>query len=113
LADTVWQDAARERLMAASMRLAEMLAPLGVVRRTALFCVVGGGEVALPTVALADHFARHAILVRRFDADGLLRFGLPGDEAGWHRLETVVRGQRTEDRRQKTERPAVAGLCGR
>ncbi|MDR0378525.1 MAG: threonine-phosphate decarboxylase CobD [Candidatus Accumulibacter sp.] len=98
LTDTVWQDMAREKLMAASARLAKMLAPLGTVRRTALFCTVGGGDAPLPTTALADHFARRAILVRRFDADGLLRFGLPGDEAGWRRLETAVRRQGTGNR---------------
>jgi cobalamin biosynthetic protein CobC len=91
LADTVWQSAARERLVAASQRLAETLAPLGQVRRTALFCAVGGGSVPLPVAVLAGHFARRAILVRRFDPQGLLRFGLPGDEAEWRRLETAIR----------------------
>ncbi|MDR2613722.1 MAG: threonine-phosphate decarboxylase CobD [Candidatus Accumulibacter sp.] len=90
LADTAWQSAARERLAAASQRLAEKLAPLGAVRRTALFCAVGGKDAPLPVAALAEHFAHRAILVRRFDPHGLLRFGLPGSEVEWQRLEAAV-----------------------
>ena len=96
LADTAWRHAAQERLIAASQRLAEKLAPLGTVRRTALFCTVGSKEVPLPVASLAEHFARRAILVRRFDPHGLLRFGLPGDEAGWQRLDAGIRELRTE-----------------
>jgi cobalamin biosynthetic protein CobC len=96
LEDTAWQAATRKKLAGASQRLAEMLAPLGTVRRTALFCTVGGGEApssalsALPAAPLAEHFARRGILVRRFDRHALLRFGLPGDEAEWRRLEAAI-----------------------
>jgi cobalamin biosynthetic protein CobC len=88
LDDTVWQAAAREKLAAASRRLAETLAPLGPVRRTPLFCTLATPEPAL----LADRFARRAILVRRFDDHNLLRFGLPGEESEWRRLEAAVKG---------------------
>ncbi len=90
LADAAWQAAARERLAAASQRLAETLSPLGTVRRTALFCTVAGRDAPLPVAALAAHCARRGILVRRFDPHGLLRFGLPGDEAGWRRLDAAI-----------------------
>ncbi|MDR2789139.1 MAG: threonine-phosphate decarboxylase CobD [Candidatus Accumulibacter sp.] len=90
LADTAWQSVMREKLALASQRLASMLAPLGAVRRTALFCTVGGEKAPLPVAALAERFARRGILVRRFDPHGLLRFGLPGDESGWRRLEAAV-----------------------
>jgi cobalamin biosynthetic protein CobC len=67
-----------------------MLAPLGTIRRTALFCTVGGEEPRLPVAALAGHFARRGILVRQFDRHGLLRFGLPGDECEWRRLAAAI-----------------------
>ena len=90
LEDRSWQAEARLRLAASSQRLAEMLAPLGTVQRTALFCTVGGDAGSLSVTALADHFARRGILVRRFDLHGLIRFGLPGGEGEWQRLATAV-----------------------
>ena len=90
LEDSAWQTAAREKLAAMSQRLAETLAPLGNVRRTALFCTIDGGEPLLPVVAMAEHFARRGILVRRFEQHGLLRFGLPGNKAEWRRLSAAV-----------------------
>lgn len=90
LRDGVWQAGARDRLAAASQRLAALLAPLGSVRRTALFCTVAGDASPLSVTALAAHFARRGILVRRFDEHALLRFGLPADESAWHRLARAV-----------------------
>lgn len=93
LSDPAWQAAAREALAAASLRLADVLAPLGgtpdAVTRTPLFCTLRVEETETLT-ALDAHFARRAILVRRFDEHGLLRFGLPPDAAGWERLSTAV-----------------------
>jgi len=86
LTDTAWQDGARQRLLTASIRLEQALAPLGEVQRTALFCTVKTTQAS----ALADHFARHAILVRRFDTHGLIRFGLPGNESEWERLDAAL-----------------------
>ena len=90
LEDTAWQTAARVKLISASQRLADLLAPLGTVRRTSLFCTVGGGDTPLATETLAEHFARRGILVRRFDTHGLVRFGLPGNETEWQRLAAAV-----------------------
>ncbi len=93
LSDPAWQAAARQALSAASLRLAEVLALLGgtpeAVTRTPLFCTLRV-ESQESLAALDTHFARRAILVRRFDEHGLLRFGLPPDEAGWERLSTAV-----------------------
>ena len=86
LADLAWQDATRKRLAYSSQRLAECLAPFGEVNRTALFCTLKTAHVA----ALFEHLARRAILTRRFDQQGLLRFGLPGQEAEWQRLDLAL-----------------------
>jgi cobalamin biosynthetic protein CobC len=86
LADLAWQDATRKRLAYSSQRLAECLAPFGEVNRTALFCTLNTAHVA----ALFEHLARRAILTRRFDQLGLLRFGLPGQEAEWQRLALAL-----------------------
>ncbi len=90
LADTAWQTAMRQRLVADSHRLAELLAPLGPVSRTALFCTLSYPAQSLSVSALFDHFAARAILTRRFDEYGLLRFGLPGSESEWQRLTRAV-----------------------
>jgi cobalamin biosynthetic protein CobC len=39
---------------------------------------------------LQDRLARAAILVRAFDEPPSLRFGLPGTEAAWQRLEDAL-----------------------
>ena len=86
LLDVEWQEAARRQLADASQRLATLLAPLGEIARTALFCTLRSERMT----ELAEHFARRAILVRRFDEHGLLRFGLPGDETEWERLRQAM-----------------------
>jgi len=91
LADAAWQDAARRALTAAGERLAALLAPLGApgddaVHGCALFATLATAQAD----ALYEHLARRAILVRRFADHGLLRFGLPGDEAGWQRLTRAL-----------------------
>ena len=93
LLDTAWQAAARQALATAALRLAAVLAPLGgtadAMTRTPLFCTLRV-ENQETLAGLDAHFARRAILVRRFDEHGLLRFGLPPDEAGWERLSMAV-----------------------
>lgn len=87
LADTLWHTQARADLVAAGQRLAALLAPLGEVSSTTLFSTVATPEVSV----LSEHFAHRAILIRRFDAHGLLRVGLPGDRAGWQRLTQAIK----------------------
>ena len=75
LEDSAWQTATRKQLADDSQRLAELLAPLGEVSRTALFCTVKTTQ----TDQLVEYFARRAILTRHYDATDLLRFGLPAN----------------------------------
>ncbi|HEV7779473.1 MAG TPA: threonine-phosphate decarboxylase CobD [Luteibacter sp.] len=88
LADRPWQAWARERLRASAERLAAMLvrhglAPMG---GTAFFqwCMTGRAS------ALRDALATHGILVRLFDEPASLRFGLPGDDAAFARLDAAL-----------------------
>ena len=82
LLDSDWQAAMRPRLLAAGQRLHQLLAPFGEVKSTALFAALNTPRAT----ELHAHLARHGILVRHFEQPALLRFGLPGDEAGWQRL---------------------------
>ncbi|WP_026279856.1 threonine-phosphate decarboxylase CobD [Thioalkalivibrio sp. ALJ16] len=88
LEDRAWQEQARTALTAAGTRLDQLLRRYGIATEggTALFRW-GRHEDA---VAIQDALARQAILVRRFDDPASLRFGLPGDEAQWHRLEQAL-----------------------
>lgn len=107
LTDFAWQKATRKQLATSSLRLADCLAPLGRVNRTALFCTLNMADKKVTNAAsseqreppqpreprldaLFEHFARRAILTRRFAQHGLLRFGLPGNETEWQRLSTAI-----------------------
>ena len=70
-------------------RLAGLLARHGLAPTggTALFQWVESGRAA----GIQDALAQQGIWVRRFDAPASLRFGLPGAEAEWQRLETALR----------------------
>ena len=88
LADRSWQEAARRRLNADSARLAALLDRHGLA---------GGGGTALfqwrPTpdaVAIHARLAEQAILTRLFETPAGLRFGLPGPETEWARLEAAL-----------------------
>lgn len=89
LADRAWQVATRARLQADGKRLVDLLRAGGLepAGGTALFqwC-----RVADPA-GWQDHLGRQGILVRRFDAPGSLRFGLPGDEPEWQRLQRALK----------------------
>ncbi len=74
---------------AARQRLGELLGAHGWhVRASAASFVLAGACAAMPD------FPAHRILVRAFpewpQLAGCLRFGLPGDEAGWRRLEEAL-----------------------
>lgn len=88
LADSEWQTAMRDRLHAASARLAELLAAHGLRPDggTALF-----QWLATPRAETFQHeLGRRGILVRRFAEPASLRFGLPGSEAEWQRLANAL-----------------------
>lgn len=86
LLDTTWQNAARNRLLAAGERLHQLLSPLGEVKSTALFATLTSHQAS----ELHEALARQGILTRRFDQQPLLRFGLPGNEGEWQRLATAL-----------------------
>ena len=90
LQDQPWQAAERQRLARESLRLAELLARHGLAPAggTALFQWVATGRAP----AIQEALARQGIWLRRFAAPASLRFGLPGAEAEWQRLEQALQG---------------------
>jgi cobalamin biosynthetic protein CobC len=90
LADRAWREAAMRARAADAARLDRLLAPLagGAVRGTNLFRTIETGHAPEIFATLG----RAGIWVRRFqDAPGRLRFGLPGTEQAWTRLERALR----------------------
>jgi L-threonine-O-3-phosphate decarboxylase len=88
LRDVAWQSAERGRLRQRSARLAAILARncLSPAGGCALF-----QWVPTPAAARLEHaLARHAVLVRSFAQPSGLRFGLPGTETGWRRLDSAL-----------------------
>lgn len=88
LANRPWQDATRHRLTAASERLAKLLACHGLD---------GGSGTALfqwrprtDAAAIHSHLAKQGILTRLFATPAGLRFGLPGAESDWVRLDAAL-----------------------
>jgi cobalamin biosynthesis protein CobC len=88
LADGAWQAAARSRLLADSQRLQQLLAPLGPFKATALFATLTSPHSA----DIHQQLAKQGILVRQFEQQPLVRFGLPGSEAEWQRLAAALAG---------------------
>ena len=88
LEDVAFQQHARVRLAEASARLGALLERHGqrVAGASDLFAWTPGADAR----RLQDRLARQAILVRAFDAPAGLRFGLPGAEAEWQRLESAL-----------------------
>jgi len=89
LADTAWIEETRHRLSAAAGRLDAILigAGLGIPGGTALFRLARTPAAA----ALFHHLGRAGILVRNFpDNATWLRFGLPGGEEDWLRLQIAM-----------------------
>lgn len=88
LADTQWQAATIERLHSESQRLADCLSKHGFegASGTALFRYVRHDRAA----DIADELARRGILVREFENPAALRFGLPGSEPEWTRLDQAL-----------------------
>ena len=92
-ADSAWLITARERLSRDAARLDETLAHAGFVdlRGTPLFRFARHVRAG----RWFTHLGSRGILVRPFgDQPDRLRFGLPGDEAGWARLaKALAEGQ--------------------
>lgn len=89
LSDTAWIVASRARLKADAMRLDALLAGAGleVIGGTDLFRLVESARAQ----EVYEDLGRQGILVRPFAYNPRwLRFGLPGTEAQWTRLETAL-----------------------
>jgi cobalamin biosynthetic protein CobC len=89
LRDDIWQNAARQRLLADGERLRQLWAEhgnCGNVKATALFATLNSPLAG----DLHDHLAHRGILSRHFAQQSLLRCGLPGDEAGWQHLTAAL-----------------------
>lgn len=89
LADSDWQTAMRRHLLQSSTRLAALLAAhhLPPAGGSPLFQWVRHPHAHEIHVFLA----RQGILTRYFSEPASLRFGLPGNEPEWARLETTLR----------------------
>ncbi|MFD2263919.1 threonine-phosphate decarboxylase CobD [Lacibacterium aquatile] len=91
LGDSAWAYYMRAKLIETAQRLDALLQAVGleIVGGTSLFRLIRAEK----SDALWEHLARQGILTRRFDQlPSHLRFGLPGNEAAWGRLETALRG---------------------
>jgi cobalamin biosynthetic protein CobC len=89
LTDGPWIERTRDGLKEATARLDALFGRVGleVIGGTALFRLVR----AQAATALFHHLGHDGILVRRFpDKPAWLRFGLPGNEAAWARLENSL-----------------------
>ncbi len=88
LQDLAWQQRARLTLQQQSERLMLLLARYGLAADggTALFQWVRTEQAAFIHHALANE----AILIRLFKTPASLRFGLPGNEQEWRRLEQAL-----------------------
>ena len=90
LEDVAWQAQTRLDLAQQSRRLHRLLQAydLPPAGGSALFCYCPTTYAA----ELHEALASEGILSRLFDVPSALRFGLPGDDAGWQRLERALRG---------------------
>jgi cobalamin biosynthetic protein CobC len=89
LGDHAWQDAMRSRLSSEAAKLDALLAAYGAPADggTGLFRHVTNSEA----VRLFDCLGSGSIFVRNFaDRPQALRFGLPGNETAWFRLEHAL-----------------------
>ena len=89
LADLAWRKTTRAALEVAARRLDALLGESGlkVIGGTSLFRLVQAPRAE----ALFRQLGEQGVLVRRFEGQpDWLRFGLPGGESDWHRLETAL-----------------------
>ena len=86
--DRAWQKSARQNLVKDSARLQVLLTQYGLAPDggCALFQWIRTPQAAL----LHDRLAHHGILTRLFSEPSSLRFGLPGSEPDWERLDAAL-----------------------
>ncbi len=88
LNDRRWQNETRRRLRADATRLAALMRASGLAPSGG--CELFQWVVTARASRIHERLARGGILCRLFDAPGSLRFGLPGTEEDWRRLETAL-----------------------
>ncbi len=88
LADTAWHSATRRELPEASARLAKLLTAHGLVPTGG--CGLFQWVVTPQAQAIHELLARQGVLARWFNDPPSLRFGLPGTEQGWLRLDAAL-----------------------
>ncbi|WP_312357161.1 threonine-phosphate decarboxylase CobD [Agrobacterium sp.] len=89
LADEEWRSSMRLQLTKEARRMNDLLKKVGleIAGGTSLFTLVRDKRAA----ALFGHLGQRGILVRIFDErPNDMRFGLPGSEAEWQRLEVAL-----------------------
>jgi cobalamin biosynthetic protein CobC len=89
LSDRDWRNAAREARSADAQRLDSLLKPVSdrELRGTTLYRLLDSTHAQ----GLFSHLGQCGIWVRRFEGNpNRLRFGLPGTEAAWRRLEAAL-----------------------
>ncbi|WP_130617682.1 threonine-phosphate decarboxylase CobD [Dyella amyloliquefaciens] len=88
LADQAWQVEASARLLACSERLAALLTTHGLTPTAG--CAFFQWWRDERADGVHEALATQGILTRRFEAPASLRFGLPGDEAAFARLDAAL-----------------------
>jgi cobalamin biosynthesis protein CobC len=88
LADRAWQGAARARLLREAERLAALSSQYGLTPGggCALFQWISTAQAA----AIHERLARQGVLTRLFMEPASLRFGLPGAQIDWARLDQAL-----------------------
>ena len=101
LAERVWQTETRTRLGREGERLRSLLTGFGLspAGGTTLFQYCPTAQAPQWHEALACQ----GVLTRLFSEPPALRFGLPGDEAGWQRLEQALSGLHMNPTRKVVE----------
>jgi len=88
LRDHAWQEKTRQRLRSSERRLKKLLTQYGLPPSGG--CGLFQWSITPGAARLHQQLARQGILTRLFSQPASLRFGLPGDEAAWRRLETAL-----------------------
>jgi cobalamin biosynthetic protein CobC len=88
LADRAWQSAARLRLIQAGMRLHDLLCRYDL--KPSGGCALFQWITTPKAASLHVFLARRGILTRLFNQPQSLRFGLPGREGDWQRLQEAL-----------------------
>ncbi|MEE9412674.1 MAG: threonine-phosphate decarboxylase CobD [Methylococcales bacterium] len=88
LKDQVWQQTTRLRLLEDSQRMQSLLSNYDLVPNGG--CALFQWSQTSQAAMLHEHLAKLGILTRLFSQPSSLRFGIPGNQADWQRLETTL-----------------------